>query len=259
MFKKTDVLIDIFFKELPFEQRVAQVAALGYTAIETWQGGDAALLKKIGDACAADGVRFVSVVLNGPADMTVAPVKNGNKKAFLERIDQYSDNALAAGCRAGIVCTGNSVSGQSLDEHRKNLVECLREAGARVAKKGFSLNLEPLNTIVDHKGYYLDSREASLEVVKAVALPNVKMLYDIYHMQIMHGNQLAFIIPNLESIGHFHTAGVPGRHELSDGETHYPFVLGKILAAGYQGYFGLEYMPVLESAVSLRKVIELLR
>lgn len=257
--KQTDVLIDMFFKDVPMEQRVAKIGALGFKAIETWQGGDAALLKRIGEACEKSGVRFVSIVLNGPSDMTVAPVKAGNKKAFLQRIDQYSDNALAAGCKAGIVCTGNNVEGQSPAQHRDNLVSCLREAGEMAAKKGFSLNLEQLNTLVDHKGYYLDSREASLEVVKAVNLPNVKMLYDIYHMQIMHGNQLAFIIPNIGSIGHFHTAGVPGRHELFDGETNYPFVLGKILAAGYKGYIGLEYNPVLESSESLRKTAELLK
>ena len=259
MFERTDVLIDLFFGDLPMERRVERIAAFGYKAIETWQGGDAALLKKIGGACDAAGVRLVSVVLNGPSDMSVAPVKTGNRKAFLDRIDQFSDNALAAGCKAGIVCTGNHVEGQSPAEHKENLVSCLREAGAMAAKKGFSLNLEQLNTLVDHKGYYLDSREASLEVVKAVELPNVKMLYDLYHMQIMHGNQLAFILPNLGAIGHFHTAGVPGRHELFEGETDYPFVLGKIAAAGYQGFFGLEYVPVLESAESLRRIKEHLK
>jgi hydroxypyruvate isomerase len=258
MLRNTDVLIDVFFREMPLEQRVRQVAALGYTAVETWQGGDAALVKRIGDACAASGVRFVSVVLNGTGDMKVAPVKTGNRPAFVEQLDRNSDHALAAGCRSGIVTTGNHVPGQTPEEHRKNLVECLVEAGAMAARKGFALNLEPLNTLVDHKGYYLDSREASLDIVKEVHLPSVKLLYDLYHMQIMGGNQLAFVIPNVGSIGHFHTAGVPGRHELSEGEMNYPFVMKKILAAGYQGFFGLEYMPSLPSEDSLRKTADLL-
>jgi len=259
MFERTDVLIDIFFNDLPMEKRVEAVAALGYKAIETWQGGTAAVVKKIGAACDGAGVRFVSVVLNFATDMAVAPVKNGNLKAFADRIDQYSDYALAAGCRSGIITTGNLVPGQSLEEHRKNLVECLRHVGPLAAKKGFALNVEPLNTVVDHKGYYLDCRQTALEIIDEVNLPNVKMLYDIYHMQIMHGNQLAFILPNLGAIGHFHTAGVPGRHELFSGETDYPFVLGKIVEAGYKGFFGLEYMPLLESSESLRKTKELLK
>jgi hydroxypyruvate isomerase len=254
-----DVVIDVFFNEIPLEHRVQKVATLGYTAIETWQGGDAALVKKIGDACAKSGVRFVSIVLNGPSDMTVAPVKTGNRKAFLEQIDRNSDHALAAGCRSGIVTTGNHVPGQLPEEHRKNLIQCLAEAGSMAARKGFTLNLEPLNTLVDHVGYYLDSREASLDIVKEVSLPNLKLIYDLYHMQIMSGNQLAFIIPNLDSIGHFHTAGVPGRHELFEGEMNYPYVMKSILAAGYEGFFGLEYMPLLPSEVSLQKTFDWLR
>jgi hydroxypyruvate isomerase len=258
MLRNTNVLIDLFFTELPLDQRVPKVAALGYTAIETWEGGDAVVVKKIGDACIQNGVRFVSIVLNGPSDMTVAPVKTGNRKAFIEQLDRYSDNALAAGCHAGIVTTGNHVPGQPPAEHRKNLVDCMVEAGTKAAKKGFALNLEPLNTLVDHKGYYLESREISVEIVKEVHLSNVKLLYDLYHMQIMGGNHLDFILPNLGLIGHFHTAGVPGRHELFEGEMNYPFVMKKILAAGYQGFFGLEYKPSLPSEESLRKTAELL-
>lgn len=258
MLKHTDVLIDLFFAELPLDQRVAKVAALGYTAIETWEGGNAALVKKIGEACTQNNVRFVSIVMNGVTDMAVAPVKAGNRKAFLERIDRYSDNALAAGCRSGIVTTGNLVPGQTAAEHRQNLVEALMEAAPLAARKGFTLNLEPLNTLVDHQGYYLESREDALAIVREVNHPNVKLLYDLYHMQIMGGNHLAFVLPNLSLIGHFHTAGVPGRHELFDGEMNYPYVMGKILAAGYPGFFGLEYKPLLASAESLRKTAALL-
>ena len=259
MYKKTDVLIDLFFKDSPFEERVAKIAALGYEAIETWQCGDAAVMKKIGDACKAHKVAFVSAVLNSPGNMEFAPDKTGNQGVFLDRLDKFTDIALAAGCKAGIVTTGNKIPEQSPEVHKKNLVESLRKAGAMAAKKGFNLNLETLNTAVDHKGYYLESREVTIEIINEVNLPNVKMLYDIYHMQIMGGNQLAFILPNLKQIGHFHTAGVPGRHELFDGETNYPFVLRKILDAGYKGFFGLEYVPLLESAASLQKTADYLK
>jgi len=95
--------------------------------------------------------------------------------------------------------------------------------------------------------------------VREVGLSNVRMLYDIYHMQIMHGNQTDFITRNISWIGHFHMAGVPGRHEIFSGETDYNFVIGKAVAAGYSGHFGLEYMPALASAESLRKTAEYLR
>ncbi len=252
------VLIDVFFPDLPLPQRVERVAALGFRAVETWQGGDAAVMQALGAACRESGVRLASIVMNGPADMRVAPVKSGNRPAFLEQLDRHTDLALAAGCQAGIVTTGNGVPDQSSDVHRACLIECLQAAGDAAGAKGFSLNLEPLNTRVDHPGYYLDDREAALAIVQAVARPNVRLLYDLYHLQVMGGNHLAFILPHLAWIGHFHAAGVPGRHELFESELDYPYVLGKILAAGYTGFIGLEYLPALPSEESLRKTQVLL-
>ncbi|OGV52057.1 MAG: hypothetical protein A2017_03645 [Lentisphaerae bacterium GWF2_44_16] len=253
---KVNVLVDLFFKEVSFPERIPKVAECGYSAIETWQGKDAVLLKEIGKACSENNVDFASIVLNGVGDNAVAPSWKGNLEAFLERIDKYSDNALAAGCRSGIVTAGNLNEKQSTDEHCKYLTESLKKAGELAAKKGFNLNLEPLNTLVDHKGYFLDSRETALEIVKEINMPNVKMLYDIYHMEIMTGNHTEFITANIKYIGHFHCAGVPGRHEPFNGETNYPFIMKKIEEAAYEGYFGLEYMPLLSSTESLMKTLK---
>jgi hydroxypyruvate isomerase len=255
---KVDVLFDVFWNEISPEERIPKIAECGYRYVETWLGGDAEQLKSIGNACKDNDINLVSIVMNFATDDTVAPVRANCLDAFLAKIDKYSDNALAAGCNAGIVTTGNLVEGMSLDEHKKNMTEALRQAGELAAEKGFNLNLEPLNTLVDHAGYYLDSREDAVEIVKEVALENVKILYDIYHMEIMTGNQIDFITKNIDCIGHFHSAGVPGRHELFSGETNYPFIMKKIEEAGYDKYFGLEYMPELESGESLRKTMEYL-
>jgi hydroxypyruvate isomerase len=255
---KIDALIDLFFKELPWDQRVARIAECGYRYIETWQGGNAEVLKQIGDAGKTCGVELVSIVLNSPGDPKTAPVAAENLQRFVEQIDRNADNALAAGCRQGIITTGPSVSGRSYSAQKQALVEAVRAAGECVGKKGFRLNLEPLNTEVDHPGYFLSSREDSVAIVKEVALDNVRLLYDIYHMDIMFGNQTAFIEANIGSIGHFHSAGIPGRHELFDGETNYPFLAQRIARTTYDGYFGLEYMPLLESRESLTRTLSLL-
>ena len=196
--------------------------------------------------------------MNFATEDNVAPVRKENLGSFIERIDRYSDNALAAGCSAGIVTSGNLTEKITPEEHRANLVEALIKSGNIAEKKNFRLNLEPLNTLVDHAGYYLYSRENAVEIVKEVNLPNVKILYDIYHMGIMTGNHVDFITKNIGSIGHFHSAGVPGRHELFAGETNYPFIIGEIEKAGYKEYFGLEYFPLLESRESLEKTWEYL-
>lgn len=250
---KVDVLLDLFFNDLPLPERIARITAIGWGAVETWKGGDAAELKAIGDACLAHGAEFVSIVMNGPNDGRVAPVQSGNLAAFLERMDQYSDNALAAGCASGIVCSGDRVSGCSFYAQKQALTEALVQAVELAERKGFLLNLEPLNDKVDHAGYFLTSREDALDIVRQVGSPNVRFLYDLYHQQIMAGDHLAFLEANIEWVGHFHAAGVPGRHELFTGEMDYPYVVRRIREMGYKGCFGLEYMPALESDESLRK------
>lgn len=255
---KADVLIDLFFKELPLAQRVEKIAGCGYEFIETWGGSNATELKAMAEAGKQCAVSLVSIVMNFADEANVAPVKRENIGNFLKRIDRHSDNALAAGCSQGIVTAGQSVGGMNYQEQRTALVQALREAGELVRNKGFTLNLEPLNTEVDHAGYFLNSAQEGVAIVREVDLPNVKMLYDLYHMGIMGGNQTVFIEQNIKHIGHFHLAGIPGRHEIFNSETNYLFILYKALEAGYEGYFGLEYFPSMDYNESLGKTAEYL-
>lgn len=250
---KTDVLIDMLFTDDSLEKRVAHVAGCGYKYIETWEGHDAEVLNKIAAECKESGIELVSVVLASGNQEDLVPVRPENQKRFVELIDQRTDFALAAGCSQGIVTTGQCVPNRSYQEQRTALVEALRAAGAISAAKGFRLNLEPLNTEVDHAGYFLNNALEGAAIIKEVGLESVRLLYDIYHMGIMGGNQTSFIEHNIQLIGHFHAAGIPGRHEIFEGETDYRFLLRRISDAGYTGYFGLEYSPLLEGKESLRK------
>lgn len=253
---KVNVLIDLFFKELSFAERVGKIKECGYDYIETWQGADAKVLKDIADAGKDCGVELISIVLNGPGNKDISPVDKNTHEKFIEQLDRYSDNALAAGCKRGIVTTGETLTGIPFDEQKDTAIDIIRKAGELLRKKGFAITLEPLNTIVDHQGYFLESREVGIEMVKAISLDNVSLLYDIYHMEIMTGNHTEFILENIGHIGHFHSAGVPGRNEPFNGETNYPHLLQKINDAGYDGYFGLEYIPLLESRESLEKTLK---
>ena len=123
---------------------------------------------------------------------------------------------------------------------------------AQVCEKyGITLLLEPFNTRVDHPDCFLDDPQACVDVLTAVNSPSAKMLFDIYHMQIMTGNILGFLSRNIRHVGHFHLAGVPGRHELDRGELNYPFIVREVERMGYKGFWGLEYWPVLEPGESL--------
>jgi hydroxypyruvate isomerase len=254
-----DVLLDLFFTDQPMDRRIARIAETGWRHVETWKGGNAEELKAIGRACRDCGASLVSIVMNGIGEKDVSPVRAENRKAFVERMDRYADNALAAGCSAGIVTSGDRVSGVDYYRQSAALAEALAAAAGPAARKGFRLNLEPLNDKVDHPGYFLTSREEAVEIVRQVNAPNVRVLYDLYHQQIMAGDHITFLLHNLPWIGHFHAAGVPGRHELFTGEMDYPAVIRRVREAGYAGYLGLEYMPLLGHEESLRKTREYLR
>ncbi len=246
---KLTPLIDLFFKADCWSARAEKIAACGYRFVETWQGGDPAVLKQMN----AGGIELASIVLNFAEEAEIAPCCPANQARFLDRIDRYADYALGAGCRRGIVTAGQSVMGLSYTAQRAALVEALAAAGQRVAARGFALNLEALNTEVDHPGYLLNDPADAIAIAKETGCPNVKTLYDFYHMTIMRGNQTEFLRHNIDRIGHFHIAGVPGRHEPDAGETNYPFLLSEVMKLGFEGHFGLEYFPVLESAASLKQ------
>jgi hydroxypyruvate isomerase len=251
---KLCVCLETVFTTLPAEERIAKIAEAGYPSIEFWMmestcyaPGSSGPMRKdaaaINQACAQHGVTVNDLVVNGPGDSAVDGVSTNR---YLERVEEVIAFANSIGCRMGITCTGNVVPGMTRAQMRANLEQTLGAAAAIAERHDFVLVLEALNTHVDHAGYYLDSSLEGTEIVRAINSPSLKLLYDVYHMQIMEGNLIQNITANLDVIGHFHAAGVPGRHELFGTEINFPAVLAAINAGGYDGCFGLEYMPAME-------------
>jgi hydroxypyruvate isomerase len=121
--------------------------------------------------------------------------------------------------------------------------------------KDINLLIEPLNTHRDHVGYWLDSSDRGADICRRIGSSRLRLLFDCYHMQIMEGNLIDHIGRNLDAIGHFHSAGVPGRNEIHSGEVNYAFLVSQIERMGYQGVFGLEYEPAVEDEASLRETL----
>ena len=119
-----------------------------------------------------------------------------------------------------------------------------------------TLALEPLNTAVDHPGYFLTSSAEGFDIVDAVDSPNVKLLYDVYHQQITKGNIVQTVTENVERIGHVHLADVPKRHEPGTGELNYAHILSVLDDAGYDGYVGCEFSPVGSPEGAVAKVCD---
>jgi hydroxypyruvate isomerase len=144
------------------------------------------------------------------------------------------------------------------DVGKENTIAGLRRISKYAEDHGVTVLLELLNSKVDHKDYMCDHTAWGVDVVKAVGSPRVKLLYDIYHMQIMEGDVIRTIRDNFHYLGHFHTGGVPGRHELDDTqELQWRSVAKAIADLGFDGFFAHEFVPVKDPMTSLKSAIEL--
>jgi len=158
-----------------------------------------------------------------------------------------------------VTLTGNELGGMPRSEQMTNAVEGLRAVAPMLEKNGITAVVEVLNTYVNHAGYFLYYIREGAELIDRVGSPNVKVLFDIYHVQIMEGNLIENIRNNIDRIGHFHVGDVPGRHEPGTGEINYRNVFRAIYELGdrYKGSTALEYgplAPVEENLAAMRKL-----
>jgi hydroxypyruvate isomerase len=174
---------------------------------------------------------------------------------FTDTIPQVAN----AGIPNLIALSGNA-RGKSKEEGLENCAVGLKRIMALAEKHGVTICLELLNSKVNHRDYMADSTAFGLELVKRVGSERFKLLFDIYHMQIMEGNIIATIKAHHQHFAHYHVAGVPGRHEPDDTqELNYPAVMRVIADTGFKGYIAYEYSPARPEpdAVSLlRRVVQ---
>lgn len=165
--------------------------------------------------------------------------------------------AAKAGVPNVITFSGNR-KGMTDEEGARNTIAGLNRVKKIAEDNGVTICLELLNSKVDHKDYMADHTAWGVRVVEEVNSPHVKLLYDIYHMQIMEGDLIATITKNIAWIGHFHTGGVPGRHELdSTQEVQWDGVMRAIAATSFHGYVAHEFLPVRDPLTSLRAAVDL--
>ncbi|MGI6353919.1 MAG: TIM barrel protein [Lentisphaerae bacterium] len=245
--------LELFFRDLPFHDRIAAIADCGYQAAEFWSYGNKDL-QAIAAASQKHGVTITSCT-STCSDL----LDPANHDKYVHDFPADIEAAKRLNCRNLIVLSGNVVPGRTRCEMSKAVIEGLKRLAPMAEKAGITLLLELLNSAVNHPGYFVDNSEEMAGIIRAVDSPAVKALYDIYHGGIMEGNVLSKILANLDIIGHFHAAGIPGRHELTNGEQNYPFICRQIDAAGFDGYLGLEYIPLKESRESLIETREWLQ
>ena len=181
------------------------------------------------------------------------------REQFLKETQLAIDAARAVGAKQLVTLTGNEMGGVPRSEQMANAVAALRAAAPMLAKNGMTAIVEVLNTYVDHAGYFLYYVRDGAELIDRVGSSNVKLLFDIYHVQIMEGNLIQNIRTNIDRIAHFHVGDVPGRHQPGTGEINYRNVLNAIYDQGdrFQGSVALEYSPTvpLEQDLAAMRVL----
>jgi hydroxypyruvate isomerase len=230
------------YGRIPLEKLAAEAVKIGYKSIELLNANDILTVKKSGLTCAVMS--------------SAGSIADGlNRKENHERIEQQLrtniEFAAAENIPNVLVMSGNR-KGMPDDEGLVNCAMSLKRVVGFAEEKKITILMEGLNSKVDHKDYMYDKTPWGVELAKKVGSPRFKLLYDIYHMQIMEGDVIRTIRQHKDYIGHYHTGGVPGRNEIDDSqELHYPAVVKAILETGYQGYLGQEYIPKREPLASL--------
>jgi hydroxypyruvate isomerase len=240
--------VSILFKEVPFLERFGLASEAGFSAIEMWwpSGEDLEAVQR-----AVKEADLSVILLNFDAgDM---PARDRGLAADPERHEQFRENvpvalelARSLGCRKMNALLGHESPRMSCEEQFSLARENVRFAADAAREHGIEVLIEPLNTF-ENGPCLLHDTPGGIEFVRSVDRPNVRLQYDVYHMQRMEGNLVANLREHIDSIGHVQIADSPGRGEPGTGEIQYPFVLSELENLGYTGHVGLEYNPTTET------------
>jgi hydroxypyruvate isomerase len=228
------------FNPMPTEELAKHCKDLGMHAMEGVDPKHYPMIRDLG----------LKIALTGSHGFQKGPCDPANKEMVIQKLRDGIDLAVKFEAPAVITFTGMRVKGLSDERMTKNCVETWKEACAYAEEKKINICFEHLNSrdashpMKGHPGYFGDDVDHCVDMIKAVGSPRMKLLFDIYHVQIMNGDVIRRIGQYKDVIGHYHTAGVPGRGELDETqELNYPAIVKAILATGFEGFLAQEFLP----------------
>ena len=242
--------LELWWGKLPFLQRFQAAAALGFPAVEfwPWQGKDLAAIADITKALnltvAQFGAWSAEPALNDPK----------NRPAFLDAIAKACEIAHQLGAKAMCVHGGVNTPGLSREAMHANIIAALKAAAPLAEQSGVTLLLEPMNNRVDRRNTCLTGSEAPVRICREVGSPNVKVLWDLYHVHIEEGDLCGHLREGFDQLGYVHLADYPGRHEPGTGEINYRRILQELHELGYRGYVGVECRPATDEITAAKAV-----
>jgi hydroxypyruvate isomerase len=230
------------YARVPLDELCAAAKRMGLESVELLGEKEWDVPRRHGLTCA---------MANGPSTIPVGFNRPSEHDRLVAESERLLPLVAAAGLPNMIVFSGNR-DGMSDGEGLEHCVRGLQRITPTAERLGVTVCMELLNSKVDHKDYMCDHTAWGAELVKRVGSPRFKLLYDIYHMQIMEGDVIRTIRDNFAHIGHFHTGGVPGRNEIDETqELHYPAIMRAIADLGYSGFVGQEFVPKRDPLASL--------
>jgi hydroxypyruvate isomerase len=243
--------LSTLFTELPFLDRFQAAAAAGFEAVECqfpYEATPEAVAVRLREA----GVEWV--LFNAPpgnaGERGIASLP-GREREFDQGIDTAAAYVVAGGVPKVHVMAGLLPAGAGRARQLDTYVASIARAADRLAPLGVTVMIEPINTRVDVPGYLLDGTQLALECMERAARANIRLQYDVYHMQIMEGDLMRSMARLLPHIGHVQVADNPGRHEPGSGEIAFERLLPYLDSLGYQGHVGCEYLPAGDTVAGL--------
>lgn len=239
------------FSSVPLDEFCGGVAKLGLEAVDLLDADQWAVAARHGLRCSTGNTsKRRDFLTRGLCD-------RGMHDTIVREVESVLPLAVQSHVPNLIVLFGNG-DGRSDDEGMDNAAACLSRIAPMAESAGITVIAEMLNSKVDHLGYQGDTTAFGVTVAEAVNSPRVRLLYDIYHMQIMEGDVIRTIGAHHDLFAHYHTAGNPGRHELNDRqELYYPAIAAAIVETGFQGFIAHEFIPTGDWRAGLRQAREM--
>ncbi|RMH52105.1 MAG: hydroxypyruvate isomerase [Bacteroidetes bacterium] len=236
------------YPDLSVAELAEAAAEMGIASIELLGPEDWPTLERYGLICA---------MANGPSRIPDGFNRTENHEWLIPQFRERIREVAEAGY-PNVICFSGNRAGLDDETGLENCVTGLKAIVPDAERHGVTICMELLNSKVNHPDYMCDRTAWGVELVKRVGSERFKLLYDIYHMQIMEGDIIRTIRDNKDYIGHYHTGGNPGRHEIDETqELYYPAIMRAIVETGFTGYVAQEFVPSREPLASLREAIEI--
>jgi hydroxypyruvate isomerase len=239
---------------MPLDELCVTVKKLGFSAIDLLAPKDWPVLQQHRITCSM-------CYTAGKISLTEGWNNKNNHTWLIKDFTEAIPLVAKAGYK-NLICFSGNRNGMDDVTGMKNCAEGLKQIIGLAEKEGVIIQMELFNSKVDHKDYMADKSAWGVQLCKMIGSPNFKLLYDIYHMQINEGDVIRTIRDNHEYFGHYHTAGVPGRHEIDESqELFYPAIMNAIVATGYKGYVAQEFITTgkdtKEKVAALKKAVKI--